>query len=100
MIYVKQFIKKMESIKNIVLRGGYMETKHWYVENKKIVYWTQRVFSELHEVYLTTTVHETFNDNEIKMVDSFVEDLLSKDDVSNVYVKEIKTISHTTFYRK
>lgn len=100
MIYVKQFIKKMESIKNIVLRGGYMETKHWYVENKKIVYWTQRVFSELHEVYLTTTVHETFNDNEIKLVDSFVEDLLSKDDVSNVYVKEIKTISHTTFYRK
>lgn len=75
-----------------------METKHWYVENKKIVYWTQRVFSELHEAYLTTTVHETFNDNEIKLVDSFVEDLLSKDDVSNVYVKEIKTISHTTFY--
>ena len=61
-----------------------METKHWYVENKKIVYWTQRVFSELHEAYLTTTVHETFNDNEIKLVDSFVEDLLSKDDVSNV----------------
>ena len=55
-----------------------METKHWYVENKKIVYWTQRVFSELHETYLTTTVHETFNDNEIKLVDSFVEDLLSK----------------------
>ena len=77
-----------------------METKHWYVENKKIVYWTQRVFSELHEVYLTTTVHETFDDNEIKLVDSFVEDLLSKDDVSNVYVKEIKPISHTTFYRK
>lgn len=78
-----------------------METKHWYVEkNKKIVYWTQRVFSELHEAYLTTTVHETFNDNEIKLVDSFVEDLLSKDDVFNVYVKEIKTISHTTFYRK
>ena len=51
-------------------------------------------------IYLTTTVHETFNDNEIKLVDSFVEDLLSKDDVSNVYVKEIKTISHTTFYRK
>ena len=41
-----------------------------------------------------------FNDNEIKLVDSFVEDLLSKDNVSNVYVKEIKTISHTTFYRK
>ena len=77
-----------------------METKHWYVENKKVVYWTQRVFSELHEAYLTTIVHETFNDNEIKLVDSFVEDLLSKDDVYNVYVKEIKTISHTTFYRK
>ena len=77
-----------------------METKHWYVENKKIVYWTQRVFSELHEAYLTTTVHETFNDNEIKLVNSFVEDLLSKDDVSHVYGKEIKTISHTTFYRK
>ena len=77
-----------------------METKNWYVENKKIVYWTQRVFSELHEAYLTTTVHETFNDNEIKLVDSFVEDLLSKDNVSNVYVKEIKIISHTTFYRK
>ena len=47
-----------------------METKHWYVENKKIVYWTQRVFSELHEAYLTTTVHETFNDNEIKYLNS------------------------------
>ena len=77
-----------------------METKHWYVENKKVVYWTQRVFSERHGAYVTTTVHETFDDNEIKLVDSFVEDLLSKDDVYNVYVKEIKTISHTTFYRK
>lgn len=76
-----------------------METKHWYVENKKIVYWTQRVFSELHEAYLTTTVHETFNDNEIKLVDSFVEDLLSKDSVSNVYVKEIKILTHTTHYK-
>ena len=45
------------------------------------------------EVFITVN-------NEIKLVDSFVEDLLSKDDVSNVYVKEIKTISHTTFYRK
>ena len=77
-----------------------MKVNNRCVENKKIVYWIQSVFSELHEAYLTTTVHETFNDNEIKLVDSFVEDLLSKDDVSNVYVKEIKTISHTTFYRK
>ena len=77
-----------------------MKVNNRCIENKKVVYWTQRVFSELHEAYLTTTVHETFNDNEIKLVDSFVENLLSKDDVSNVYVKEIKTISHTTFYRK
>ena len=76
-----------------------METKHWYVENKKIVYWTQRVFSELHEAYLTTTVHETFNDNEIKLVDSFVEDLLSKEDVYTVYVKEVKTLSQTIVYK-
>ena len=77
-----------------------METKHWYVENKKIVYWTQRVFSKFHETYLTTTVHETFEGKEINLVDDFVKDLLSKEDVSVVYVKEIKTISHTTFYRK
>ena len=83
-----------------VLKGDNMKVNNRCIEIKKIVYWTQRVFSELHEAYLTTTVHETFNDNEIKLVDSFVEDLLSKDDVSNVYVKEIKTISHTTFYRK
>lgn len=76
-----------------------METKHWYVENKKIVYWTQRVFSELHEVYLTTTVHETFNDNEIKLADNFVKDLLSKEDVSVVYVKEVKTLSQTIVYK-
>ena len=76
-----------------------METKHWYVENKKIVYWTQRVFSELHEAYLTTTVHETFNDNEIKLVDNFVKDLLSKEDVSVVYVKEVKTLSQTIVYK-
>ena len=77
-----------------------MKVNNRCIENKKVVYWTQRVFSEFHEAYLTTTVHETFSDNEIKLVDSFVENLLSKDDVSNVYVKEIKTISHTTFYRK
>ena len=76
-----------------------METKHWYVENKKIVYWTQRVFSELHEAYLTTTVHETFNDNEIKLVDNFVKDLLSKEDVYAVYVKEVKTLSQTIVYK-
>ena len=69
------------------------------VENKKIVYWTQRVFSELHETYLTTTVHETFNDNEIKLVDNFVKDLLSKEDVSVVYVKEVKTLSQTIVYK-
>ena len=77
-----------------------METKHWHVEVKKIVYWTQRVFSKFHETYLTTTVHETFEGDEIKLADNFVKDLLSKEDVSVVYVKEIKTISHTTFYRK
>ena len=76
-----------------------MKVNNWCVENKKIVYWTQRVFSELHEAYLTTTVHETFNDNEIKLVDSFVEDLLSKDDVYAVYVKEVKTLTQTTIYK-
>ena len=76
-----------------------METKHWYVENKKVVYWTQRVFSELHEAYLTTTVHETFNDNEIKLVDNFVKDLLSKEDVYVVYVKEVKTLTQTPIYK-
>ena len=76
-----------------------METKHWYVENKNIVYWTQRVFSELHEAYLTTTVHETFNDNEIKLVDNFVKDLLSKEDVYAVYVKEVKTLTQTIIYK-
>ena len=77
-----------------------MKTKHWHVEVKKIVYWTQRVFSELHEAYLTTTVHETFNDNEIKLVDNFVKDLLSKEDVYTVYVKEVKTLSQTTIYKE
>ena len=76
-----------------------METKHWYVENKKIVYWTQRVFSELHEAYLTTTVHETFEGKEINLVDDFVKDLLSKEDVSVVYVKEVKTLSQTIVYK-
>ena len=76
-----------------------MKVNNWYVENKKIVYWTQRVFSELHEAYLTTTVHETFNDNEIKLVDNFVKDLLSKEDVSVVYVKEVKTLSQTIVYK-
>ena len=73
-----------------------MKVNNWCVENKKIVYWTQRVFSELHEAYLTTTVHETFNDNEIKLVDNFVKDLLSKEDVYAVYVKEVKTLTQTT----
>lgn len=76
-----------------------METKHWYVEVKKTVYWTQRVFSEFHKTHLTTTVHETFEDKEINLVDDFVKDLLSKDSVSNVYVKEIKTLTHTTHYK-
>lgn len=76
-----------------------METKHWYVENKKIVYWTQRVFSAFHETYLTTTVHETFEGKEINLVDDFVKDLLSKEDVSVVYVKEVKTLSQTIVYK-
>ena len=76
-----------------------MKVNNWCVENKKIVYWTQRVFSELHEAYLTTTVHETFNNNEIKLVDNFVKDLLLKEDVSVVYVKEVKTLSQTIVYK-
>ena len=76
-----------------------METKHWHVEVKKIVYWTQRVFSAFHETYLTTTVHETFEGKEIKLVDNFVKDLLSKEDVYTVYVKEVKTLSQTTIYK-
>ena len=76
-----------------------METKHWYVENKKIVYWTQRVFSKFHETYLTTTVHETFEGKEINLVDDFVKDLLSKEDVSVVYIKEVKTLSQTIVYK-
>ena len=76
-----------------------MKVNNWCVENKKIVYWTQRVFSELHEAYLTTTVHETFNDNEIKLVDNFVKDLLSKEDVYAVYVKEVKTLTQTIIYK-
>lgn len=76
-----------------------METKHWHVEVKKIVYWTQRVFSKFHETYLTTTVHETFEGSEIKLVDNFVKDLLSKEDVYAVYVKEVKTLTQTTIYK-
>ena len=76
-----------------------METKHWHVEVKKIVYWTQRVFSKFHETYLTTTVHETFEGKEINLVDDFVKDLLSKEDVYTVYVKEVKTLSQTTIYK-
>lgn len=76
-----------------------METKHWYVENKKIVYWTQRVFSKFHESYLTDTKHKTFEGDEIKLADNFVKDLLSKEDVSVVYVKEVKTLSQTTIYK-
>ena len=82
-----------------VWKGDDMKVNNWCVENKKIVYWTQRVFSELHEAYLTTTVHETFNDNEIKLVDNFVKDLLSKEDVYAVYVKEVKTLTQTTIYK-
>ena len=76
-----------------------METKHWHFEVKKIVYWTQRVFSKFHETYLTTTVHETFEDKEINLVDDFVKDLLSKEYVYAVYVKEVKTLTQTTIYK-
>ena len=63
------------------------------------MYWTQRVFSKFHETYLTTTVYETFEDKEINLVDDFVKDLLSKEDVSVVYVKEVKTLSQTIVYK-
>ena len=76
-----------------------METKHCHVEVKKIVYWTQRVFSKFHETYLTTTVYETFEDKEINLVDDCVKDLLSKEEVSVVYVKEVKTLSQTIVYK-
>lgn len=69
------------------------------VENKKIVYWIQNVFSAFHESYLTDTKHKTFEGDEIKLADNFVKDLLSKEDVSVVYVKEVKTLSQTIVYK-
>ena len=82
-----------------VWNGDDMKVNNWCVENKKIVYWTQRVFSKFHETYLTTTVHETFEGKEINLVDDFVKDLLLKEDVSVVYVKEVKTLTQTTIYK-
>ena len=69
------------------------------VENKKIVYWIQNVFSAFHESYLTDTKHKTFEGDEIKLADNFVKDLLSKEDVYAVYVKEFKTLTQTTIYK-
>ncbi len=69
------------------------------VENKKIVYWIQNVFSAFHESYLTDTKHKTFEGDEIKLAYNFVKDLLSKEDVSVVYVKEVKTLSQTIVYK-
>ena len=69
------------------------------VENKKIVYWIQNVFSAFHESYLTDTKHKTFEGDEIKLADNFVKDLLSKEDVYAVYVKEVKTLTQTTIHK-
>lgn len=76
-----------------------MKVNNWCVENKKIVYWIQNVFSDFHESYLTDTKYKTFEGSEIKLVDNFVKDLLSKEDVYAVYVKEIKTLTQTTIYK-
>lgn len=76
-----------------------MKVNNWCVENKKIVYWIQNVFSAFHESYLTDTKHKTFEGSEIKLVDNFVKDLLSKEDVYAVYVKEVKTLTQTTIYK-
>ena len=76
-----------------------MKVNNWGVENKKIVYWIQNVFSDFHESYLTDTKHKTFEGSEIKLVDNFVKDLLSKEDVYAVYVKEVKTLTQTTIYK-
>ena len=63
------------------------------------MYWIQNVFSAFHESYLTDTKHKTFEGSEIKLVDNFVKDLLSKEDVYAVYVKEVKTLTQTTIYK-
>lgn len=76
-----------------------MKVNNRCVENKKIVYWIQSVFSDFHESYLTDTEHKTFEGDEIKLADNFVKDLLSKEDVSVVYVKEVKTLSQTIVYK-
>ena len=76
-----------------------MKVNNRCVENKKIVYWIQNVFSDFHESYLTDTKHKTFEGSEIKLVDNFVKDLLSKEDVYAVYVKEVKTLTQTTIYK-
>ena len=76
-----------------------MKVNNWCVENKKIVYWIQNAFSAFHESYLTDTKHKTFEGKEIKLVDNFVKDLLSKEDVYAVYVKEVKTLTQTTIYK-
>lgn len=48
---------------------------------------------------ITNTKHKTFEGDEIKLVDNFVEDLLSKEDVSVVYVKEVKTCCKQLFIK-
>ena len=76
-----------------------MKVNNRCVENKKIVYWIQNVFSAFHESYLTDTKYKTFEGDEIKLADNFVKDLLSKEDVSVVYVKEDKTCCKQLFIK-
>ena len=76
-----------------------MKVNNRCVENKKIVYWIQNVFSAFHESYLTDTKHKTFEGDEIKLADNFVKDLLSKEDISVVYVKEVKTCCKQLFIK-
>ena len=76
-----------------------MKVNNWCAANKKFVYWIQNVFSAFHESYLTDTKHKTFEGDENKLADNFVKDLLSKEDVYVVYVKEVKTLSQTIIYK-
>ena len=65
--------------------------KHCELRHEKIVHWTVKFFYEGDNEYLCYREHKTFNMHNFNELDTFIEELVAKDYVFNVFLEEVQT---------
>lgn len=75
-----------------------MEHKHYFIKENKIVSWKEP-FLHSSGKRVVYPFSQTFKKEEYELIDAFVNSILERD-VDMVTVEEIKTLTHTTIYKK